>query len=97
MKSLMLSLSLFLLPVHTAFAIDPGTAKGTIKLGGKDVPLKHSIAYQLDNTEGLLDRPKELRIVLSDREVAPEALAGIAFPPVMTLAREGKVVGILLH
>ena len=96
-KSLVFLLSFFLLPVHSAFALDAGTAKGSLKAGGKDIPLKYSIAYQLDNAEGLLDRPKELRIVLSDREVPQQALAGIAFPPVMQLAREGKVQGIMLR
>jgi len=85
------------LPVHAALAIDAGTAKGTLKAGGKDVPLKFSIAYQLDNAEGLLDRPREMRIALTDREVPQAALAGIAFPPVTQLAREGKVQGLLLR
>ena len=96
-KSLVVLLSFFLLPFHAAFALDAGTAKGSLKAGGKDIPLKHSIAYQLDNAEGLLDRPRELRIVLTDREVPQQALAGIAFPPVMQLAREGKVQGIMLR
>ena len=89
-------LLLLLLPMHAAVAIDPGTAKGPLK-AGKDIALKHSIAYQLDNAEGLLDAPKELRIVLSDREVPPDALAGIAFPPVMQMARDGKVQGLMLR
>lgn len=93
----MLLLSFFLVPVHAALALDPGTAKGSLQVGGKTVPLNYSIAYQLDNAEGLLDRPRELRIVLADREVLPDALAGVAFPPVMQLAREGKVRGLLLR
>jgi hypothetical protein len=95
-KTLALLLSLFLLPMHAAVALDPGTAKGTLR-AGKDIALKHSIAYQLDNVEGLLDAPRELRIVLSDREISPDALAGLAFPPVMQMAREGKVQGLMLR
>lgn len=97
MKTLLLLLSCLLLPLSSAVAIDAGTAKGSLKAGGKDIPLRHAIAYQLDNAEGLLDRPRELRIALTDREVPREALAGIAFPPVMQMAREGKVLGVLLR
>ena len=97
MKSLLLLLSILLLPVQSAIAIDVGTATGSLKAGGKDIPLKHSVAYQLDNAEGLLDAPRELRIVLSDREVPQDALAGIAFPPVTQMAREGKVQGLMLQ
>jgi len=97
MRSLLLLLSFFVMPVHVALAIDAGTAKGSLQAGGKEVPLKYSFAYQLDNAEGLLDRPKELRIVLADREIPQDALAGIAFPPVMQMAREGKVRGLLLR
>jgi hypothetical protein len=97
MKLLLLLLSILLLPIHSAIAIDVGTSTGSLKAGGKDIALKHSVAYQLDNAEGLLDAPRELRIVLSDREVPQDALAGIAFPPVTQMAREGKVQGLLLR
>ena len=97
MKTLMVLLSLILLPLQPAHAIDAGAAKGALKAGGKDVALNHAIAYQLDNAEGLLDRPREMRIALTDREVPQSALAGIAFPPVTQLAREGKVQGLLLR
>jgi len=96
-KRLVLLLSFLLLTVPAAFALDPGTAKGSLKVGGKDVPLKSSIAYLHDNADGMLDRPKELRIVLSDREIPQDALSGIGIPPVMQMAREGKVRGLLLR
>ena len=99
MKNLILRAAGFVLigVATAAFAIDAGTAKGTLKADGKDIPLKYSVAYQLDNAEGLLDRPKEMRILIADREVPAEALAGLAFPPVMQMARENKVQGILLR
>jgi len=97
MKKLVLLLSFLLATVPVAFALDPGTVKGSLKVGGKDVPLKSSIAYLHDNAEGMLDKPKELRIVISDREVPQDALSGIGIPPVMQMAREGKVRGILIR
>src|SRR5690349_6975711 len=99
MKNLILRAAGFVLigVATAAFAIDAGTAKGTLKADGKDVPLKYSVAYQLDNAEGLLDRPKEMRVLIADREVPAEALAGLAFPPVMQMARENKVQGLLLR
>ena len=95
MKSLVLLL-FFVMPIHAALAIDPGTAKGSLRVNGTVVPLTQSFAHLHDNAEKLLDRPKELRIVLADREIPQEALAGIAFPPVMQMARDGKVRGLLL-
>lgn len=80
-----------------AFAIDPGIAKGTLMTNGKQVAITHAYAQTHDNAEGLLDFPKELRIVLADRAVPQESLRGIAFLPVTQLAREGKVQGILIR
>jgi len=98
MKNLIRVMAIVLLGVAaSAFAIDAGTAKGSLKADGKNVPLQYSVAYQLDNAEGLLDRPKEMRVLIADREVPAEALAGLAFPPVMQMARENKVQGILLR
>lgn len=97
MRSFLLLLSFFLMPIHAALAIDPGTAKGSLQVGGTNVPLKYSFAHLHDNAEKLLDSPKELRIVLADREIPQEALAGIAFPPVMQMARDGKVRGLMLR
>jgi hypothetical protein len=97
MKKVMLLLSFLLAAIPAAFALDPGTAKGSLKVGGKDVPLKVSIAYVHDNAEGMLDRPRELRIALIDREIPQDALSGIGIPPVMQIAREGKVRGVLLR
>ena len=97
MKALLLALSLFLLPSHAAFAIDPGTAQGSLQVDGVAIPLRHAFAHLHDNAEKLLPRPKELRILLADRDVPQEALAGIAFLPLVRMAREGRVRGLLLR
>jgi hypothetical protein len=68
-----------------------------LRIGDEVVELKEVYAHFHDNAEGLLDRPKEMRIVLSDRPIPQESLRGIAFLPVTRLAREGKVVGLLLQ
>lgn len=82
---------------QTARAIDPGRAQGILKIGDATIELKEAYAHFHDNVEGLLDRPKEMRIVLCDREIPQESLKGIAFLPVETLAKEGKVRGLLLQ
>jgi hypothetical protein len=82
---------------QAARAIDPGQARGVLQIGKETVELKEAFAHLCDNAEGLLDRPKEMRIVLCDREVPQESLRGIAFLPVTELAKEGKVRGLLLE
>jgi hypothetical protein len=95
-SSLVRALLLLTIAAVPARAADPGTVKGTFTILGKPVELKYAYAHFHDNEEGLLDRPKELRILLTDREVAPEMLYGIAFLPVTDLARAGTVQGLLL-
>ena len=99
MKSFLSVLSFLCLvaPIHPVFAIDPGTAQGSLQVNAKTIPISQAYAHLHDNAEGLLDRPKELRIVLADREVPQETLAGIAFLPVTQMAKEGKVQGLLIQ
>ena len=97
MKSSLLALSLFLPLWHAAFAIDPGTAQGSLQVDGVTIPLRHAFAHLHDNAEKLLHRPRELRILLADRDVPQEALAGIAFLPLVRMVREGRVQGLLLQ
>ncbi len=94
---MLVALSLFLLPSNAALAIDPGTAQGSLQVDGVTIPLRHAFAHLHDNAEKLLHRPRELRILLADRDVPQEALAGIAFLPLARLAREGRVRGLLLQ
>jgi hypothetical protein len=90
-------LAVLLISSQVAQAIDTGTLSGMLRIGDEVVELKEVYAHFHDNAEGLLDRPKEMRIVLSDRPIPQESLRGIAFLPVTRLAREGKVVGLLLQ
>lgn len=78
----------------TAFA--QGSVQGELEAGGQKTPLKFARAELHDNAEGLLDKGPELRILLTDVEVGPEAIYGIAFLPVTVQAREGKVRGVLV-
>jgi len=78
-------------------AADPASARGTATIAGERVTIAHAVAVQRDNAEGLLDSPNELRIALTDRELAPEQLRGIVFLPATTLAIDGKVRGLLVR
>ena len=80
-----------------AFAIDPGTVDGSFQINDEMISLRHAYAQLHDNAEGLLDTPKELRLLLCDREVMQNVLTGIAFLPVERMAREGLVQGLLLR
>lgn len=82
---------------QTAYAIDPGRVQGNLTINNETIELKEAYAHFHDNAEGLLDRPKEIRIVLADRRIPQESLRGIAFLPVTTLAKEGNVRGLLLQ
>lgn len=99
MRSLLQLLALLVLlgPHPHSHALDPGTARGSLTVDGKVIAISSSHAHLHDNAEGLLDRPKELRILLADREVPESALAGLAFLPVTEMAKEGKVRGLLLE
>ena len=96
MKVLLGFLVLFTLCVQSAYAIDQGTAQGTLTINTETIALTHSYAHLHDNAEGLLSRPKELRVVLSDREIPYESLRGLVFLPVEDMARENRVRGLLM-
>ncbi len=78
----------------TARATDPGTAQGTLKVNSTMVALTHAVAFRKDNAEGVLDNP-ELRIAVTDREIASDLLADLIPERLETLARDGKVRGLL--
>jgi hypothetical protein len=97
MKAFPMLALLLIAIVSPAIAIDPGKVEGTFLVNRDTIPLRYAYAHQHDNAEGLLDPPKRLRILLTDREVPPSALAGIVFLPVEEMARQGKVRGLLME
>ncbi|HEX3363451.1 hypothetical protein [Phenylobacterium sp.] len=80
-----------------AFALDPGVTSGAYARDGVKLSFKHAIALSQDNTEGLLDNGPQIRVVLSDVEVPISALYGIVFPPVIGMARDQIVRGVMLE
>lgn len=82
----------------SGYPIDPGTAHGALELNGEAVRLNHAYAHLHDNAERLLMTRKELRILLTDREVPQELLGGLN--PAAALISEpglGDLRGILLQ
>jgi hypothetical protein len=75
----------------------PNQAEGTLRAGDITIKLSHVRAHLHDNAEGLMDRKKELRILLTDREVPASSLYGVAFQPIWHMAMRGEVQGILLE
>jgi hypothetical protein len=75
------------------YALDPGTAKGTMQMGQETIPLTHAYAQLHDNAEGLLARPKEMRILIVDRQVKREVLNGLVFLPVLAMTRAQNISG----
>ena len=82
---------------QAGLAIDPGRVEGSLQVDNKAIALTHAYAHLHDNAEGLLDHPRELRLVFVDREVPQEFLAGISLLPLEQLAKEGRVQGLLLR
>ena len=81
-----------------ASAIDPGRVQGNLQVNGQAITLTQAYAHLHDNAEGLLDRPRELRLLLTDREVPQESLSGLApLTALARLARDGHLQGLLLR
>ena len=70
--------------------------KNRLTVNGDAIQLKYFRALLHDNAEGLLDMRRELRILITDREVPTDALEGLAMLPVLQMARDGKVQGLLI-
>jgi hypothetical protein len=94
---LFLLLAPFFVMAHPESAIDPGVARGSLRVNEKTITLRHAYAHLHDNAEGLLDKTERFRVLFTDREVPGNALDGIAFLPVMELARQGQVQGLLFE
>lgn len=79
-----------------ASALDPGTASGTLIVDGEIISLTHAYAHRQDNAERLMEGP-ELRVLLADRELPPELLAGPLLSDLERLSRAGGVRGLLMR
>jgi hypothetical protein len=92
------SLVFFLLSVMpTAAAIDPGRVTGYVQVDGERIELREAFAHLHRNPAGELPFTPELRVVLADREIRQESLAGLEALPVLELARTGQVRGLLIR
>lgn len=80
----------------SAAAAGPGKADGSLSVGQGGIELKTAYATQYFNDEGLADGP-ELRILLADRKVDLDQLAGPKGDGIERLARQGQLRGILLR
>jgi hypothetical protein len=74
-----------------------GSVQGVLQTGSQTITPKFATALLHDNAEGLLQgKGRQLRILLSDVDLGPAGLQGIAFVPATVMAREGKVRGLIL-
>lgn len=73
------------------------TFSGTATASAQTSPLANAVAVGLDDAEGLLEPHIRMRVVLSDRPVAADALFGIAFPPVRDMAKRGELRGLMIE
>lgn len=81
---------------HPAAALDPGTADGSVTLGGKSIDLKTAYATHYFNDQGLADGP-ELRILLADRKIDVDMLSGPLVDAIERAASSGQIRGVLLR
>jgi hypothetical protein len=92
------SLVFFLLSVvPTAAAIDPGRSTGYVQLDESRIELREAFAHLHRGTSDDPARVAELRIVLADREIPQESLAGPDAGRVLELDNAGTVRGILIR
>ena len=85
------------MPAHAAGKKGAVTMpQNVLTVNGETIQLKHFRALLHDNAEGLLDLHKELRILITDREVPADALDGLTMLPVLQLAKDDKVQGLLI-
>ncbi|MFA7403934.1 MAG: hypothetical protein WC007_08070 [Pelobacteraceae bacterium] len=100
MKKMLLLITILmcvLLPAR-ARAIDPGSASGSFTFDKDTIQLKYAYVHLHDNAEGWLDTAREMRVLVTDRQVPQESLAGLnAFSTLAEMLRQDKVRGVLLR
>jgi hypothetical protein len=88
---------LLLSVVPEAVAIDPGRADGRVEIGGERIELQQAYAHLHAKGDRRQEIAPELRLVLADREIPQQSLAGLPPLPVLDLARDGQVRGLLVR
>jgi hypothetical protein len=88
---------LLLAVIPTAAAIDPGRANGYLQVNGTRIEIHESFAHLHRNEESRRPFTPELRILVADREVPQDSIAGPEPLPVLEIARAGKVRGLLIR
>jgi hypothetical protein len=83
-------------PPAAKIKMTKGTASGSYDQDGQKFSFTHAIALQQDNAENLRLEGPGLRVLLSDVEVGADAIAAPVFPGVTSLAKAGKLHGLLL-
>lgn len=77
------------LVARPAWAIDPGVSSGRYQRDDELVTFSHAVALSMDNVEDPSPRTKEMRVLLSDRDIPVSAIIGLAFPPIWRMSRTG--------
>lgn len=72
------------------------TIKGSLTVDGKVTPLTHALALDFKDIDGM-SQGDEVRVLLSDREIAPTELESSILFNLDALAREGKLSGVVLR
>ena len=97
MMLLLITIAMCILLPARARAIDPGSASGSFTFDMDTIQLKYAYAHMHDNAEGWLDS-KEMRILITDRQVPQESLAGLnAFSTLSEMLKQDKLRGVLLR
>jgi hypothetical protein len=95
---LLITIAMCILLPGRARAIDPGSASGTFTLDQDVIQLKYAYAHLHDNAEGWLETAKEMRVLMTDRQIPQESLAGLnAFSTLAEMVKHDKLRGVLLR
>lgn len=90
----------FVIPALLAASLTAGAQKSEIKgsltVNGKVIPLTHALALDFKDIDGM-SHGDEIRVLLSDREIAPTELESSILFNLDALAREGKLSGVVLR
>jgi hypothetical protein len=83
--------------LSTVFVSAADEFTGDLTINAKSLNVRQVHALLHDNAEGLLSSPKQLRILIADRELSIDSLYGTSFPPVVEMGGRGEVQGVLLR